>query len=238
MTANVSISEVNIAFTHTVKAMEPIFTAAFMMACGDSVTIPSPRGWASLVAVVAGVTVASTTEVSFTVLGFYAAMASNVTVSLRTVLSKRLLDSNVIDLFNVIAILHCGSFLVSFPIALLLEGKELPAILSSPSTCAMMPFTGLLVWVFNIASMHMLSKTSAVTHSLIRTLRRPMLVMASIVAFGSAVEPLNIVGIVMALGGAWLYNKAKHVTVAAPQSSMTPQSSFHHDQDRGVCGDT
>eukprot|EP00413_Alexandrium_margalefii_P035032 CAMPEP_0204599194 /NCGR_PEP_ID=MMETSP0661-20131031/54697_1 /ASSEMBLY_ACC=CAM_ASM_000606 /TAXON_ID=109239 /ORGANISM="Alexandrium margalefi, Strain AMGDE01CS-322" /LENGTH=413 /DNA_ID=CAMNT_0051609909 /DNA_START=32 /DNA_END=1269 /DNA_ORIENTATION=- len=196
--ANVSVSEVNIAFTHTVKSAEPVFTALFATAMlGTSV---SPRAWLYLTLVCAGVALASTTELSFTWLGFWAAMASNVTVSLRTVLSKRLIDSKMVqDPLSFIMVLHCGAFVISLAVALLLQGS---AFLAAPPTPLLAGLAvGPLVWVFNAASILVLSWTSPVAHSMIRALRRPILVLASIVAFGTALRPLNVGGVIAALAG-------------------------------------
>mmetsp|Transcript_21361 Transcript_21361/g.59732 ORF Transcript_21361/g.59732 Transcript_21361/m.59732 type:complete len:92 (-) Transcript_21361:45-320(-) len=45
---------------------------------------------------------------------------------------------------------------------------------------------------------------------MIRTLRRPLLVLASIVAFGTTLSNINLIGILMALSGAWLYSSDYH----------------------------
>ncbi|CAE8610673.1 unnamed protein product [Polarella glacialis] len=222
LAANVAVCEVNIAFTHTVKSAEPFFTAAFSMAFLGAV--PSKQAWFSLVLVVAGVAIAATTEASFTFLGLFAAMASNVGVSLRTVLSKRLIDSKDkgLDPVNFIAVLHCGSFFVSLPATLLLERNGL-ATMCQAHDAGIIMLIGVLVWVFNIASILILSRTSCVTHSLIRTLRRPMLVVGSILAFGTTVRPLNVVGIAVALLGAYVYTGSLETTPQGSRENSPPR---------------
>eukprot|EP00929_Paragymnodinium_shiwhaense_P039237 TRINITY_DN20631_c0_g1_i4.p1 TRINITY_DN20631_c0_g1~~TRINITY_DN20631_c0_g1_i4.p1 ORF type:complete len:176 (+),score=9.78 TRINITY_DN20631_c0_g1_i4:179-706(+) len=132
-------------------------------------------------------------------------MASNFFVSLRTVLSKRVIDAEYQDPQNFMAILHCGSFLLLAPVGLALEGEHLDEMLESRNW-VVIPFVGVLVWIFNIASIMVLSWTSPVTYSLIRTLRRPMLVIASIIAFGTHIKPLNMTGLGISFFGVWLYN--------------------------------
>uniref|UniRef100_A0A7R9ZY69 Sugar phosphate transporter domain-containing protein n=1 Tax=Pyrodinium bahamense TaxID=73915 RepID=A0A7R9ZY69_9DINO len=204
--ANISVSEVNIAFTHTVKAAEPVFTAVFAtLLLGNSTSL---RAWLYLMLVVAGVALASRTEVSFTWLGFWAAMASNISVSLRTVLSKKLIGNKTVpDLMSFMAVLHCGAFVMSLLAAACAKRPPVPdTFLGFSAKAASALAIGPLVWVFNTASILVLSWTSPVVHSMIRTLRRPVLVVASMVAFGTAVKPLNAGGIIMALVGAWLFN--------------------------------
>jgi len=214
--ANVSVSEVNISFTHTVKSAEPVFTAIFAtLICG---TATSSRGWLCLTLVCAGVALATTTELSFTWVGFWAAMASNVSVSLRSVLSKKILDDHTVeDPLGLTMLLHCGAFVISLAVALASEPAALLSVCwTSVATSALA--VGPLVWVFNVASFMILTWASPVTHSMIRALRRPMVVVASIVAFGTAVRPTNLGGIAAALIGAWLYNTSteskKHLSHA------------------------
>jgi len=201
--ANISVSEVNISFTHTVKSAEPVFTAIFAAVLLGTST--SPRAWLYLTVVCAGIAIASTTELSFTWLGFWAAMASNVTVSLRTVLSKGLIDSKVHDPLSFMMLLHCGAFILSLLVTLSFEGEAVFHVFSTPVVASALAI-GPLVWMFNMASFLVLSWTSPVAHSMIRALRRPILVLASIIAFGTALSPLNIGGVAVALVGAWLFN--------------------------------
>eukprot|EP00930_Biecheleria_cincta_P016697 TRINITY_DN13476_c0_g2_i1.p1 TRINITY_DN13476_c0_g2~~TRINITY_DN13476_c0_g2_i1.p1 ORF type:complete len:422 (+),score=59.25 TRINITY_DN13476_c0_g2_i1:130-1395(+) len=204
MCANISVSEVNISFTHTVKATEPFFTAVFtLMLIGGS---PTFRSWLGLAALMVGVAVASSTEVSFTWAGFWAAMASNVGVSLRVVLSKLFLTrKDITHPLNVMAVLQCLSFLLSLPLTFLMADSKALSLFNS-QTLPVLVSIGPLVWVFNVSSILILSRTSPVTHSMIRTLRRPVLVLASVIAFGGAnMSPLNAFGILLALIGAFAF---------------------------------
>lgn len=235
--ANISVSEVNISFTHTVKATEPLFTAVFtLMLIGGS---PTCRSWLGLAALMVGVATASSTEASFTWLGFWSAMASNLGVSLRVVLSKLFLDrKDITHPLNVMAVLQCLSFLLSLPLTLVVETQALPSALSlfSSQTLPVLLAIGPLVWVFNVSSILILSRTSPVTHSMIRTLRRPVLVMASMTAFGTAMSPMNGVGILLALIGAFAFRhdpvwpKARSLP---PPDPNTMQGSFR----RAVSGE-
>jgi len=208
---NISVFEVNISFMHTVKSAEPLFAAIFSMAFMD--TKLSSRAWMTLLLIAGGVALASSTEVAFTRLGVLAAIFANISLALGHVLGKGLMDTVGPDPLSLTTFVHCGAFILSLPSALLTHAlyrsmSDLPAgdFLPSFQTSQVVWLLaiGPLFWMSHMASTVVLSWTSPVVHSMIRSLQRPVLVLASVVAFGTALTPLHGVGIAAALGGAWL----------------------------------
>lgn len=86
---NMSLGKVSVAFTHTVKSTEPFFSVALTPSILGEV--PTWGIMISLFPIVAGVALASATEVSFNWIGFLAAVGSNVALQSRNVLSKKLM---------------------------------------------------------------------------------------------------------------------------------------------------
>lgn len=208
LSANVSVAQVNLVLAHTVKAAEPTCTAALMLLFYG--VVPSPTGAMGVLLIIVGVSVASATDISFVWRGVASAMLSNVSVSLRTILSKRLIAGlqEEEDPLNAAAFLSIGALTVSLPFVLFVEtlGEEpgnFASLIRLP--CAyFIPFIGIFVWVFNMVSIKILSRSTPVTHSVIRSMRRPVLILSSILAFGTEVPALNAAGILCALVGAWL----------------------------------
>lgn len=201
--SNISVSEVHISFTHTVKAAEPFFTALFTaVLIGHK---PTLRAWLSLLVVIGGIVVASTAEISFTWRGFWAAMASNVVVALRTVLTKMAMDRHILDPLNFQALLQCAALIVSVPVALLFNLHAVREVAADTAAWPSIVLIGPLVWTFNVASIMVLVHTSTVVHSMIRSMRRPLLVLASIITFGTRITALNALGILFTLCGAFWY---------------------------------
>mmetsp|Transcript_20047 Transcript_20047/g.36213 ORF Transcript_20047/g.36213 Transcript_20047/m.36213 type:complete len:447 (+) Transcript_20047:71-1411(+) len=241
LSANISLAEVDVAFAHTLKASEPLFTAAIVMVMEWE--MPSLRVMMSLLVVAAGVGMASLTEVSFTWVGFWSAMASNVVVSIRSVMSKRLIASKEEDPANLIAMLHAMAFVLSLPALLVSRHSvlEFRDALADSSANAMIPLIGLQMCLFQVASIMVLSKTTPLAHSMIRTLRRPCLIIASVIVFHTPVKAANAVGVVLALLGAWLYQGSLelHGTQlmrrGLVQSKSNPQM---HDAIHGSPSDT
>jgi len=208
---NISIYEVNVSFMHRVRASEPLFAAIFSMVFMGSKL--SSRAWLTLLLIAGGVAGASSTEVSFTWLGVLAAVLANISLALGHVLSKGIMDTVGPDPVGLTALVNCGAFALSLPTALLSHAlcpkdSDWPAGQLIPSLQQSQVFfllaIGPLFWMSHMASMIVLSWTSPVVHSMIRSLQRPVLVLASVVAFGTALTPLHSVGIAAALGGAWL----------------------------------
>ena len=84
---NVSLRAVAPSFTHTVKAAEPFFSVILSsLFLGEQPTLAIV---ASLAPIIAGVALASTSEITFNWTGFLAALGSNITFQSRNVLSKK-----------------------------------------------------------------------------------------------------------------------------------------------------
>ncbi|KAK9861187.1 hypothetical protein WJX84_001896 [Apatococcus fuscideae] len=85
--ANLSFAAVAISLTHTVKTLEPVFSATLSkLILGTNTPLPV---CATLVPIMAGVSLASAAELSFSWMGFTTAMISNLTFGFRAVLSKQ-----------------------------------------------------------------------------------------------------------------------------------------------------
>ena len=90
---NVSLGMVAVSFTHTIKALEPMFSVVFsFLFLGES---PNPIVLLTLLPIMGGVIGAAVTEASFNWVGFGSAMASNATFQSRNVLSKKFMTSDI-----------------------------------------------------------------------------------------------------------------------------------------------
>lgn len=89
---NMSLGKVSVAFTHTVKSTEPFFSVALTPSILGEV--PTWGIMMSLFPIVAGVGLASLTDVSFNWIGFLSAVGSNLALQSRNVLSKKLMSTS------------------------------------------------------------------------------------------------------------------------------------------------
>ena len=129
VTACVSFSMMAVSFAHIVKAAEPVFSVALS---GPFLgTYFPPYVWASLIPIVVGCSLCAMKELSFAWGGFLFAMASNLGMVFRNILSKKCLtdvkDRNLdgINLFGLLSIISC---VYCIPLAFVMESHMWPAM--------------------------------------------------------------------------------------------------------------
>ncbi|KAK1693024.1 hypothetical protein QYE76_009721 [Lolium multiflorum] len=212
---NMSLGKVAVSFTHTIKAMEPFFSVLLSaLFLGQA---PSLLILGSLVPVVGGVVLASMTEVSFNWIGFWSAMASNVTNQSRNVFSKKLLadKEETLDDINLFSIMTVMSFLLSVPLMLYVEGiKFSPSYLQSTGVnlqelCLKAAIAGTCFHFYQQVSYSLLARISPVTHSVANSVKRVAVIVSSVIFFRTPISPINAFGTALALVGVFLYSQLK-----------------------------
>lgn len=210
-----SLGKVAVSFTHTIKAMEPFFSVLFSaLFLGQA---PSILILGSLVPVVGGVVLASMTEVSFNWIGFWSAMASNVTNQSRNVFSKKLLadKEETLDDINLFSIMTVMSFLLSVPLMLYVDGiKFSPSYLQSTGVnlqelCLKAAIAGTCFHFYQQVSYSLLARISPVTHSVANSVKRVVVIVSSVIFFRTPISPINAFGTALALVGVFLYSQLK-----------------------------
>ncbi|XP_074361921.1 phosphoenolpyruvate/phosphate translocator 1, chloroplastic-like isoform X1 [Apium graveolens] len=214
---NMSLGEVSVSFTHTIKAMEPFFSVVLSaMFLGE---VPSIWIIASLFPIVGGVGLASMTEASFNWAGFWSAMASNLTNQSRNVLSKKFMvkkeeSLDNITLFSVITVM---SFILSAPLSILMEGvKFTPSYLQSAGLNVNQVYTrsfiaALCYHAYQQVAYMLLQRVSPVTHSVGNCVKRVGVIVTSVLFFRTPVSPINSLGTGVALAGVFLYSRVNRI---------------------------
>uniref|UniRef100_J3M4D8 Sugar phosphate transporter domain-containing protein n=2 Tax=Oryza brachyantha TaxID=4533 RepID=J3M4D8_ORYBR len=214
---NMSLGKVAVSFTHTIKAMEPFFSVLLsVLLLGET---PSFLVLGSLVPIVGGVVLASMTEVSFNWIGFWSAMASNLTNQSRNVFSKKLLadKEETLDDINLFSIMTVMSFLLSAPLMLSVEGiKFSPSYLQSTGVnlqelCIKAALAGTCFHFYQQVSYSLLARVSPVTHSVANCVKRVVVIVSSVLFFKTPISPINALGTGVALVGVFLYSRFKKV---------------------------
>merc|ERR1719345_331711 len=120
--AVVSLGAGAVSFTHIVKASEPVVSAALSAVMLGA--FYHPITYLTLVPIVGGVALASLKELSFTWLGFIAAMVSNLSSALRGILAKKTMGGGVGENMteaNIYAVLTILATLFILPITFAME---------------------------------------------------------------------------------------------------------------------
>ena len=213
---NVSLGKVAVSFTHTIKALEPVFSvglsAAFMG------VVPSLALVATLVPIIGGVAIASATEVSFNMPGFIAAMGSNLTFQSRNVLSKKMMGGSEIkklDYTDLLSLITIMAMIASLPLALAFESSmmNMPTITAGGMPLGVLGknifMASLCFQLYQAFSFLVLERVTPVTHSVGNSLKRVFVIACSVIIFRNPVSMTNIAGTALAIFGVFMYGAVK-----------------------------
>ena len=241
LTTNMSLGAVNVSLTHTIKSLEPFFTVFLSYIFLGSV--PTLPVMLTLVPIVAGVVVASATDLSFNWYGFATAMGSNLFFQSRNVISKKYMvesslesledgnaSRNILDEINLFACISIAAAVLMIPVTMAFDGANLfnafsattgslPERASSVMSLDALQKTviaGVCRTVDVLASYALLSRLNPVTHSVGNCVKRVVVIGVSIVFFGIQASALNIIGTALALSGVFAYSMAKRMSKDRP----------------------
>jgi solute carrier family 35 protein E1 len=206
----------SVGFVHIVKAAEPLFSTVL-----SALILHQFQPFIvnlSLLPVVIGVCVASVSELSFNWPTLVNALLSNTFFSLRAIYSKKTLtqdskESKNLDAANLYAVLTLLSFIGLVPYAIAMEGPELRnGYLKAIETLGSATFfkqnmlCGLSYYLYNEVAYLVLENVIPVTHAVANTIKRIVILVAGVVAFGTVVTMQGLVGSAIAIGGVFLYS--------------------------------
>jgi len=207
-----------VAFTNVVKTLEPLFTCA--LAAVFLGQIFSPLVYLSLVPVIAGVIVASTNEVSFSMASLVSGLLSNLMFALRALSAKGVMGSQLgksLSPMNLYASLTLIALALLTPLGLAIEGPQLAA--GTAATIAELggvwPFVRLLLmtgvshYVYNECAFVALSAVHPVTHAVANTVKRIAVIIVSVLYFRDALTLKGMLGSAVAVMGVFGYSLAK-----------------------------
>tara|TARA_Y100000389_G_C17388584_1_gene478517 strand:- start:116 stop:1276 length:1161 start_codon:yes stop_codon:yes gene_type:complete len=215
ISAVVSVGAGAVSFTQIVKAAEPLFTCGFnWILLGDKITLPVGL---SLIPIILGVSFASISELYFTWTSFIGAMVSNIAFAGRNVASRLALDKpkgENITPENLFGILTIMSFLMSVIFTIIFEGNKIQNIWihkTYPTHLILKKTfeTGMYFYLYNEAAMMVLNNMNPVSHAIINTLKRVILLLVCVLFFNTPLSRNGIIGSSIAIGGSYLYAKAK-----------------------------
>ena len=225
-----------ISFTHIVKATEPVWSALLLGVFFREI-LPLPV-YLSLIPIIAGVGIASLKELSFTWLSFTSGTLSAVTSATKAILSKKVLSGKPLGEnltpANMFAVLTILGFCMILPASLLMEGPTkvteaftaaLAAGYTMPQLFRLLSISGFLYYIYNEVAFLALSEVAPVTHAVANTVKRVVIILASVIVFRNPVSRLGALGSAMAIAGATAYSIAKSQSTKQPTNETTTTAS-------------
>lgn len=211
--ANLSFAAVAISLTHTVKTLEPVFSAGLQwLIMGQATPLPV---LASLVPIIGGVAMAVCGELSFNMMGFAGAMISNITFGLRAVLSKKTMNT-LTDLSSTALYAYTTliSMLICLPLALIVEGPTLKAgaeaaieSIGAQKFYLYLVAVGMFYHLYNQFAFNTLQRVNPVSHGVCNVVKRIIIIGSSVVFFGNVLTRQTMIGTVIAIAGTAVYTE-------------------------------
>jgi len=177
----------------------------------------------SLVPIIAGVSLASLKELSFSWMSFIAGTGSAVTSAAKAILSKKVLDGKPLGEnltpANMFAILSILGFCSIVPVSLLIEPPKAAAAAwaaalakgyTNAQLVKLLSVSGFLYYIYNEVAFLALSEVAPVTHAVTNTVKRVVIILASILVFKTTITPLGALGSGITILGALMYGLAKN----------------------------
>lgn len=222
----VSLKNVAVSFAETVKSSAPIFTVIMSrMILGEYTGLLVNL---SLIPVMGGLALCTATEISFNILGFSAALSTNIMDCLQNVFSKKLLSGDkyrfsaaelqfYTSAAAVAMLVPAWVFFMDLPVI----GKSGRSFNYSQDVVVLLLLDGALFHLQSVTAYALMGKISPVTFSVASTAKHALSIWLSILIFGNRVTSLSAIGTILVTAGVLLYNRAKQHQREAMQSLVT-----------------
>ena len=208
----VSLQHVAASFTEAIKASAPLFTVLFAWLILGEKT-PN-KVIASLIPIMIGLVITSGTELSFDTVGFLAAMCTNMIDCTQNVFSKRLMER--LTPVQLQFYTSVSAIVMQLPMMLYNNRVSIMAHLNGETSGTfpiMVIFWLLVACVFyhlqSVSAYYCVDAVSPVTMSVSNTLKRGLLILASIAYFGNRVGISTAIGMIMIVVGVAIYNRVR-----------------------------
>jgi solute carrier family 35 protein E1 len=203
-----------------VKASEPAVSAILSgVLLGQVFPVPV---YLTLLPIIFGVALSSLNEMSFTWLCVGAAMVSNISSALQSILAKKAMSAQLGENMtntNLFAVQTIISVVALVPLWLLFESPAhvratlaattASGAVSMSSILTMALLAGFSFYFYNEAAFMALSRLQPITHSVGNTIKRVVLIVTSVIVFGNPISPLGIFGSTITIIGTLLYSILK-----------------------------
>ncbi|CAD6197464.1 unnamed protein product [Caenorhabditis auriculariae] len=231
-----SLWKVPVSYAHTVKASMPLFAvflSRFLLRERQSY-----RVYVSLLPIVAGVVVASATELSFSASGLISALFSTFVYSFLNILVKKLLKESDMHPIQLLALNSQLAALFFFPFwfcrdALTIMGNLASGELSeSPESMPpdlwmifVLICSGFLSFLQNVCAYSLIHELTALSYAVCNATKRITVIGSSLITLHNPVTGANIFGMLLAVFGVFCYNRAKQMD--KEQSHVLPITRSH-----------
>ncbi|KAH7711511.1 Solute carrier family 35 member E1-like protein [Aphelenchoides avenae] len=223
--------KVSVAYMQTLKSTSPLFTVLIAR-----LMLREQQSWwvyASLTPVVAGVGIASATEHRFNTFGFAMALVSTATFALISVFAKKVFKDTGIHPTTLLSYNSRLAVTILLPLWLATDARRMWMSHHNRMTsdsdrpvdlhfAGLMAVSGFLGFMGSICTFILIDDLSALSYAVTNTARRVSVIAFSLMVLHSQVTPLNVGGMLMAVLGLFLYNRASKCTKSPKTAQVAP----------------
>jgi drug/metabolite transporter (DMT)-like permease len=202
---NLTYLYLSVAFIQMLKATTPVAVLLSSWALG--VSQPNLRVFLNVSTIVVGVIIASFGEIEFVLVGFVFQMAGIAFEALRLTMVQRLLSSAEFKMDPLVSLYYFAPVCAVMNLAVALVWEIPKVSMEEVYHVGLMNFflNGLCAFLLNVSVVFLIGKTSSLVLTLCGVLKDVMLVVASMLIWGTQVSGLQFFGYSIALGGMVYY---------------------------------
>lgn len=227
-TANMALVFADAGFVEVISATNPLFSVAILISMGMPF---NPRLLPPLCVVVIGCVLSSVGSTNFTLTGLLLVLGSNACRAIKVTLQQDLLPKGPGSKFDPCSVLAwtclvCVAFMGAWSAAYdgLAPWRELRHHTTPKAAAFAVLISCVNACVLNLSMLFVVRSIGAVGTTVVAQTKAALTVFGSVALFNEAVSPVELLGFVAVLGGAYLYNRVDKAAPKAPKDDSAAVS--------------